>query len=62
MIDLPRIITGLCFLLLGFFLIFSSVLSSISYWVLFFGIIILIIGIVILLNKKENKIEEVRKK
>lgn len=62
MVDYPRIITGLIFLLLGFFLIFLTISSNQNYGSMIIGAFCLIIGIVILLNKKENKIEEVKKR
>ncbi|MGA2130146.1 MAG: hypothetical protein ABSG05_00825 [Candidatus Pacearchaeota archaeon] len=59
MTDFPRIITGLVLLFFGLYICFVYFSQLI---VLIFGIIVAIIGIVILLNKKENKIEEVRKR
>lgn len=55
--DFPRIITGLALLLIGLYICFSNFLQLV---VLIFGIIVAIIGIVILLNKKENAIEQVK--
>ena len=61
MADIPRIITGIFLVLLGFFLSLLPLFTN--QWVsLISGIPILIIGIVILFNKRENKIEEVRKR
>jgi membrane-bound ClpP family serine protease len=61
--DIPRIITGVLLILLGLGLVFTILLGGDNYIVLSgLSLISLIIGIVILSNKKENKIEEIRKK
>jgi uncharacterized membrane protein HdeD (DUF308 family) len=59
--DIPRIITGAVLVLIGIGLC-SLPLFTEQWFSLISGIPILIVGIVILLNKHENKIEEVRKK
>ncbi len=52
---LSRTITGIALIILGIILIFVSVTESL--WVLIYGIPVLLIGIFILFNKKEDKIE-----
>ena len=56
--DLSRIITGIVMIVLGLILI------GVSYFVKFisliWGIPLVILGIFILLNKKEDKIEEIK--
>jgi cadmium resistance protein CadD (predicted permease) len=61
MSDAPRIITGILLILIGIAL--SSIILFVkeSYSYLLLGILALVIGVVILLNKKEDKIEEVKK-
>ena len=59
--DIPGIITGILLILLGLALVFDILLTG-NYILSGLGAISLIVGIVILLNKKENKIEEIRKK
>lgn len=59
--DIPRIITGILLILLGLGLIFV-ILSSGNYTLLSaLSLVFIIIGIVILSNKKENKIEEIKR-
>jgi len=59
--DIPRIITGAVLILIGIGLSILPLFTE--QWVsLISGIPILIIGIVILLNKHENKIEQVKRK
>ena len=55
--DIPRIVTGLVLLLLGLYICFGYFSQTVM---LIFGVIIAIIGIVILLNKNENTIEQVK--
>ena len=57
---LSRTMTGIVAIALGLFLVFFSLFSS--YWVLVYGVPILIIGVVILFNSGEDKIERVRVK
>jgi|TARA_B100001971_G_C18090334_1_gene483158 membrane-bound ClpP family serine protease len=57
---LSRTMTGIVAIALGLFLVFYSLFSS--YWVLVYGVPILIIGVVILFNSGEDKIERVRVK
>ena len=52
---LSRTITGPVLIILGVILIFVSVNDSL--WVLIYGILILLIGLFIFFNKKEDKIE-----
>lgn len=47
---------GLIFLIAGIFFIILSILTA--WWMLFYGIPLFIFGIVILLNKNEDKIEQ----
>lgn len=58
-----RIITGSIAIILGLFITIIS-LSGIDkeFWGSIYGIIILIIGIFIILNKKEDEIEKIRSK
>jgi uncharacterized protein YbjQ (UPF0145 family) len=53
--DIPRIVTGISFIILGLGLV-VYILTSGSYVLSAAGAIFLILGIVILFNKKENKI------
>ena len=55
---ISRTITGVVIVVLGLFLIVLSFFSS--YWILTYGIPVFIIGVFILFNKKEDKIEQIR--
>ena len=55
---LSRTITGILAIILGLVLIAIS--FSYEYWVLIYGIPILIIGFFILFNKKEDDIEKIK--
>ena len=55
---ISRTITGLIGILLGIFLIIISILKD--PWILIYGIPILIIGIFIFFNKKEDNIEKIK--
>ncbi len=55
---ISRTITGILATLLGLYLIALSILED--PWILIYGIPILIIGIFIFFNKKEDKIEEIK--
>ena len=56
MMSISRLIVGLLFILFGIALI---ILSFFTHWLmLIYGIPLLIIGIVLLLNKNEDKIEQ----
>ena len=57
---LSRTITGILTIILGLILIGVSIFKT--YWVLIYGIPILIIGIFILFNKKEDDIEKIKNK
>jgi inner membrane protein involved in colicin E2 resistance len=60
--DLPRIITGILLILIGLSLVWV-ILNDGNYVTLDGAtLILLILGVIILLNKKENKIEGIRKK
>jgi hypothetical protein len=52
-----RTITGILGIILGTFLI---LLSFTNPWVLFYGIPVLVVGIFILFNKKEDEIEKIK--
>ncbi len=55
---ISRTITGIFSIFLGLFLIKVSILEN--FWMLIYGIPILIIGIYILFNKKEDNIEKIK--
>ena len=58
--NISRLITGVVMIVGGLFLIILSFFIKEAPWVaLIYGVPILIIGIFILLNKKEDKIEEI---
>ncbi len=59
--NLSRLITGIVMIVGGLFLIILSFFVKEASWVaLMYGIPILIIGVFILLNKKEDKIEQIK--
>ena len=60
--DTSRIITGILLILFGSGLCAVFLFISEDYSYLILGIILLIFGIIILVNKKEDKIEEIKKK
>ena len=51
-----RLITGIIFLIVGIFLIFFAI--RIELWILIYGIPLFLIGLFILFNKNEDKIEK----
>ena len=55
---ISRTITGIITILLGLFLIILSILKD--PWILIYGIPILVIGIFIFFNKKEDDIEKIK--
>ena len=55
---ISRTITGIFSIFLGLFLIKVSILEN--FWMLIYGIPILIIGIYILFNKNEDNIEKIK--
>jgi len=58
-----RIITGSMIILLGLYITLISLLGlDKELWGLIYGIIILITGIFLILNKKEDEIEKIRSK
>ncbi len=58
---ISRTISALVFLLIGFFLsIYSLRMQVVSWILLFYSIVLIVIGIFILFNKKEDKIEEIK--
>jgi len=60
--DTSRIITGILLILFGIALSSVVLLVKENYSSLILGILSFIFGIIILINKKEDKIEEVKKK
>ena len=60
--NISRLITGLIMIIGGFALIVTYFLleKNVGWVMLIYGVPIFIIGIVILLNKKEDKIEEIK--
>ncbi|MEA3229890.1 MAG: hypothetical protein U9P44_03165 [archaeon] len=56
---LSRTITGIAAIILGLYLI---LLGFSEPWILIYGVPILIIGIFILFNKKEDEIEKIKTK
>ena len=54
---LSRTITGIVAILLGIIIL---VFSFFTYFAIFYGFAILVIGIIILFNNKEDKIEEIK--
>ena len=59
--NLSRLITGIVMIVGGLFLIILSFFIKEAPWVaLIYGIPVLIIGVFILLNKKEDKIEPIK--
>lgn len=59
--DTSRIITGIILILFGLGLIPVPLFTKGNYSPMILGIISFIFGIIILINKKEDKIEEVKK-
>ncbi|MBT4174063.1 hypothetical protein HOC80_04585 [archaeon] len=57
---ISRTITGIASIILGIVIVYFSFESS--FWLLLYGIPIIIIGVFILFNKKEDKIEKIRRK
>lgn len=60
--DIPRIITGILLIFIGLSLILVALSTSDYLFISGISAISLILGVIILLNKRENKIEEIRKK
>jgi membrane-bound ClpP family serine protease len=54
--SISRLVTGWILLMAGIFFSVLSIFTAL--WFLFYGIPLLIIGILILLNKNEDKIEK----
>jgi hypothetical protein len=54
--SISRLIMGWLFLIGGIFFIILTILTA--WWFIFYGIVLLILGIWLLLNKSEDKIEE----
>ena len=60
-----RIVTGLCVILVGIvFIAFLGLFTEfgINYFSIVNGVVLLIIGFVILFNKKEDEIEKIKKR
>ncbi len=57
---MSRTITGILLIILGIILIYVSVNESL--WVLIYGIPVLLIGFFILFNKKEDEIEQIKRR
>lgn len=57
---ISRTITGIASIILGLVIIYFSFDSTL--WLLAYGIPIIVIGIFILFNKKEDDIEKIRRK
>jgi len=57
---MSRTITGILLIILGIILIYVSVNESL--WVLIYGIPVLLIGLFILFNKKEDEIEQIKRR
>ena len=57
---LSRTITGIALIILGIILISVPVKESL--WVLVYGIPIILIGFFILFNKKEDEIEQIKRR
>ena len=56
---ISRTLTGTVTILLGLYL---SLKGISNYWILFYGIPLIIIGIFILFNKNEDKIEKIKRR
>ncbi len=56
MVSISRLIAGIFFILLGIFFIGLSFVETL--FILIYGIPLIVVGIVLLLNKNEDKIEE----
>ncbi len=54
--NLGRLITGLFLLIIG--IIFIILAISTAWWFVFYGIILFVLGLLILFNKHEDKIEK----
>ena len=57
-----RIIIGWIFVVLGILILASYAVAGIKSLFWFYGIPSIILGVIILLNKKEDEIEKIRKK
>jgi hypothetical protein len=54
-ISLSRLIMGLIFLIAGIIFIILTLFEV--WWMIFYGIVFLVLGVVLLLNKNEDEIE-----
>ena len=55
-ISLSRLIAGWAFMLLGIIFIILSIF--VGWWMVFYGVPFFVVGLVLLLNKNEDKIEQ----
>lgn len=55
-ISLSKLLAGWAFLLIG--ILFIILVFVVGWWMIFYGVVFLITGILILLNKNEDKIEK----
>ena len=55
MVSLSRLISGIIFILAGVFFVVLAFYEV--WWIFFYGIPLILLGIVILINKSEDKIE-----
>lgn len=55
-ISLSRLIIGLIFLIAGIFFLILFIFTV--WWMIFYGVPLFVLGLVILLNKNEDKIEK----
>lgn len=58
---LSRTISGGALLLLGFILGYNAFVSKEAFWILLgYGVLLIILGIFVLFNKKEDEIEQIK--
>lgn len=54
--SISRLVSGLVFLIGGMFFIILAILTA--WWFIFYGVILFVLGVLLLLNKNEDKIEK----
>jgi hypothetical protein len=54
--SISRLIAGTVFLIVGIIFIVLTILAA--WWFIFYGVILSVLGILLLLNKNEDKIEK----
>lgn len=60
---LSRTISGIIIIIIGIYLSFFSYLSITENWPMFiWGVVLIVLGFVILFNKKEDDIEKIKEK